>query len=249
MEQPVLSNLTVQRRDIDSGDAITADEATMDIGSDHFELPEVASIPVADTNIRYTRLFWTLQNEIHDEDSVSVDNAGSPDLTAVCWYRRLKDGVFDDSVLDVFGMDLGALLPVGHVLEGSELAVSDGAGRRFHTEPVGVTVRARPQISSRDSAFGTASSEPTVQRDSLRFDHWHVVGDDSGLRINDVTLDVEPGVSALAIAVYRATGAGASAPRRERAVDANQGNGQPHGIAAWIAGRLRGSRRALSKQD
>ncbi len=77
MEQPALSNLTVQRRDIESGDAITADEAIMANGSDHIQLPELASIPVADTNIRYTRLFWTLQDEIHDEDTVDVSYAPS----------------------------------------------------------------------------------------------------------------------------------------------------------------------------
>ncbi len=234
MEQPVLSNLTVQRRDIDSGDAITADEAIMEIGSDHIQLPELTSIPVADTNIRYTRLFWTLQDEIHDEDTVDVYYAGSPSLTAVCWYRRLNGDVSDAGVLDVLGLDPVGARPVGHVLEGSELSQSvvggsAGAGRRFHTEPVGVTVRARPQASS------------------LQFDHWHVIGDESGLHVDDLTLDAEPGVSALAIAVFRATGAGASAPGRQLEVGANRDNGPHHGfghgLGAWFADRLRGSRR------
>lgn len=236
MEQPVLSNLTVQRRDIDSGDAITADEAISDAGSARIELPEVASIPVADTNIRYARLFWTLQDEIHHEQPVSVPDAGALNLTAVCWYRRLKDGVSDAGVLDVFGLDLGADRPLRHVLEGSEISQSlaggsEDAGRRFHTEPVGVTVRALPKLTA------------------LRFDHWHVIGDEEGLRVSDLTLDVEPGVSALAVAVYRATGTGAALPRREFALGGNQDNSPHHGLGAWIAGRLRGSRRAFGKAE
>ena len=262
MQQPALSNLTVQRRDIDSGDAITADEAIMEIGSDHIQLPELASIAVADTNIRYTRLFWTLADEIHDADTVDVSYAGSPSLAAVCWYRRLKGGVSDAGVLDVFGLDLGAALPVGHVLEGSELSQSvvggaAGAGRRFQTEPVGVTVRARPQITSQVPEIpeipeiGAASAEETPRNRSLRFDHWRVIGDESGLHVDGLTLDAEPGVSALAIAVYRATGASASAPRRQFEVGANQEDGQHHGhgLGAWIAGRLRGSRQSLGKPE
>ena len=197
MEQPIHSELTVQRRDIDTGDAITADELIMDGdagGDDQAALPELASIPVEDTNIRYIRLFWTYAGEVRDEESVTV--AESRGLTAICWYRRLNGGVSEAGVLDVYGMEPNAAMSVGHVLEGSELSISAGVGsdagaRRFQTEPVGVTVRARRQL--------------TAHRASLRFDHWHVIGDASGLHINEVTLDVEPGVSALAVAVYKVT--------------------------------------------
>ena len=87
MEQPIHSELRVQRRDIDSGDAITADELIMDGdagGDDRVELPELAAIPVEDTNILYTRLFWTVRGEIREEASVTTANARG--LTAICWY-------------------------------------------------------------------------------------------------------------------------------------------------------------------
>lgn len=175
MEQPIHSELTVQRRDIDTGDAITADELIMDGdagGDDQAALPELASIPVEDTNIRYIRLFWTYAGEVRDEESVTV--AESRGLTAICWYRRLNGGVSEAGVLDVYGMEPNAAMSVGHVLEGSELSISAGVGsdagaRRFQTEPVGVTVRARRQL--------------TAHRASLRFDHWHVIGDASGVGV------------------------------------------------------------------
>ena len=233
-ELPIHSELRVQRRDIDTGDAITADELIMDGDGDQAELPELASIPVEDTNILYTRLFWTLGGEIRDEAPVTVMSPSG--LTAICWYRRLKGGVSEAGVLDVYGMEPDAAISVGHVLEGSELSISEGAGaeawcRRFQTEPVGVTVRARRLL--------------TAHRASLRFDHWHVIGDAGGLNINEVTLDVEPGVSALAIAVYKVN---ERALLRHRDVESedNIGSGvtQHHGLGAWIAGRLRGSRHA-----
>ncbi len=233
-ELPTYSELRVQRRDIDTGEAITADELIIDSDGDQADLPELASIPIEDTNILYTRLFWTLGGEIRDEEPVTV--MGSRGLTAICWYRRLKGGVSEAGVLDVYGMEPDAAISVGHVLEGSELSISEGAGsearcRRFQTEPVGVTVRARRQL--------------TAHRTSLRFDHWHVIGDAGGLNINEVTLDAEPGVSALAIAVYDVTERASEGHRDvESEDDSGVGVTQHHGLGAWIAGRLRGSRHA-----
>ena len=242
MEQPIHSELRVQRRDIDSGDAITADELIIDSdsgGDDQVALPELASIPVEDTNIRYTKLFWTVGGEVRNEESVTVAN--SRGLTAICWYRRLNGGISEAGVLDVYGIEPDAAISVGHVLEGSELSISEGSGsearcRRFQTEPVGVTVRARRQL--------------TAHRVSLRFDHWHVIGDASGLHINEVTLDAEPGVSALAIAVYKVTERASQGHRDVESGDVSGvGATQHHGLGAWIAGRLRGSRQTLGDRE
>lgn len=242
MEQPIHSELRVQRRDIDTGDAITADELIVDGGAGGdgpVALPELAAIPVEDTNILYTRLFWTVRGEVCDAESVTTANARG--LTATCWYRRLNGGVSEAGVLDVYGMEPNAAIMVGHVLEGSELSISDGAGsetrcRRFQTEPVGVTVRARRHL--------------TAHRTALSFDHWHVIGDAGGLNINEVTLDVEPGVSALAIAVYKVTDRASLGQRDVEGGDVSGvGVAQHHGLGAWIAGRLRGSRQVLGDRE